>query len=200
MESVVSYMGDSFPEDWIATLDRLKALDFDTVMPGHGVVFTGKGEDRGVPEIPARRVTQTAALRKQGLSADDAAAESRRHRLPRRASRSSAAWASTRPASAASTSSRITRSRPTGNSGFGIRDSGFADSGSRGSGFADRDSQVGIRGSGFVPQGYPLDCVTGRYVRSPSGRQAVAARTSSTSNQVQSNHDPMCRCTRSRLR
>ena len=44
MESVVSYMGDSYPEEWIATLDRLKALDFDTVMPGHGVVFKGKGK------------------------------------------------------------------------------------------------------------------------------------------------------------
>src|SRR5437899_1580524 len=32
MESIVSYMGDSFPEDWIATLEKLKALDFDTVM------------------------------------------------------------------------------------------------------------------------------------------------------------------------
>src|SRR5205085_9855007 len=41
MESVVSYMGDSYPEEWIATLDRLRALDFETVMPGHGAVFKG---------------------------------------------------------------------------------------------------------------------------------------------------------------
>jgi hypothetical protein len=33
MESVISYMGDSYPEEWIATLERLKTLDFDTVMP-----------------------------------------------------------------------------------------------------------------------------------------------------------------------
>src|SRR5262249_13366956 len=42
MESVVSYMGDSYPEEWIATLEKLKTLDFDTVLPGHGVVFKGK--------------------------------------------------------------------------------------------------------------------------------------------------------------
>ena len=52
MESVVSYMGDSFPEDWIATLDRLKALDFDTVMPGHGVVFKTRTDRYAVPSGP----------------------------------------------------------------------------------------------------------------------------------------------------
>src|SRR3954465_15303929 len=43
MESVISYMGDAYAGEWPATLDRLMELDFDTVMPGHGVVFTGKG-------------------------------------------------------------------------------------------------------------------------------------------------------------
>jgi len=73
MESVVSYMGDSFPEDWIATLDRLKALDFDTVMPGHGVVFHGKGKIEAFQKYLRDVITQTAALRKQGLSAEQAA-------------------------------------------------------------------------------------------------------------------------------
>src|SRR4051794_118896 len=73
MESVVSYMGDAFPEDWIATLDRLKALDFDTVMPGHGVVFHGKGKIEAFQKYLRDVITQTAALRKQGLSAEQAA-------------------------------------------------------------------------------------------------------------------------------
>ena len=73
MESVVSYMGDSFPEDWIATLDRLKALDFDTVMPGHGVVFHGKGKIEAFQKYLRDVITQAAALRKQGLSAEQAA-------------------------------------------------------------------------------------------------------------------------------
>src|SRR6185436_16645568 len=34
MESILSYLGDSYPEDWIATLEKLKSLDFDTVLPG----------------------------------------------------------------------------------------------------------------------------------------------------------------------
>jgi len=73
MESVASYMGDSFPEDWIATLERLKGLDFDTVMPGHGVVFKGKTKITAFQQYLRDVLTQVTALRRQGLSADDAA-------------------------------------------------------------------------------------------------------------------------------
>src|SRR5712692_6777238 len=73
MESVISYMGDSFPDEWIATLERLKALDFDTVMPGHGVVFKGKTKIEAFQNYLRDVITQVTALRKQGLSAEDAA-------------------------------------------------------------------------------------------------------------------------------
>ncbi len=73
MESIVSYMGDSYPEEWIATLERLKALDFDTVMPGHGVVFKGKTKIEAFQRYLRDVMTQVTALRKQGLSAEDAA-------------------------------------------------------------------------------------------------------------------------------
>jgi len=73
MESVVSYMGDSFPEDWIATLDRLRALDFDTVMPGHGVPFRGKGKIEAFQKYLRDVITQATAMKKQGLSPEDAA-------------------------------------------------------------------------------------------------------------------------------
>jgi glyoxylase-like metal-dependent hydrolase (beta-lactamase superfamily II) len=73
MESVISYMGDSYPEEWIATLDRLKALDFDTVLPGHGVPFKGKERITAFQAYLRDLLDQTAALRKQGLSAEDAA-------------------------------------------------------------------------------------------------------------------------------
>jgi len=75
MESVISYMGDSYPEDWIATLDKLKALDFDTVLPGHGVPFTGKERITAFQEYLRDLIRQTNALKSQGLSAEDAAAK-----------------------------------------------------------------------------------------------------------------------------
>jgi cyclase len=75
MESIPSYMGDSYPEEWIATLERLKAIDFDTVMPGHGVVFKGKTKITAFQDYLRDAMTQVTALRKQGLSADEAAAK-----------------------------------------------------------------------------------------------------------------------------
>jgi len=73
MESVLSYAGDSYPQEWIATLERLKALDFDTVLPGHGVPFTGKGKITAFQGYLRDLVNQTEALRGQGLSAEEAA-------------------------------------------------------------------------------------------------------------------------------
>jgi cyclase len=73
MESVVSYAGDSYPEEWIATLDKLRALDFDTVMPGHGVVFQGKGKIEAFQKYLRDVLKQVSTFRQQGLSAEAAA-------------------------------------------------------------------------------------------------------------------------------
>lgn len=73
MESVISYLGDSYPEEWITTLEKLKALDFDTVLPGHGVPFTGKEKITAFQDYLRDLVAQTHALRRQGLSAEEAA-------------------------------------------------------------------------------------------------------------------------------
>jgi len=73
MESIISYMGDSYPEEWIGTLERLKGLDFDTVLPGHGVVFKGKNKITAFQKYLRDVLTQVTALKKQGLSAEEAA-------------------------------------------------------------------------------------------------------------------------------
>ncbi|MEW6320333.1 MAG: MBL fold metallo-hydrolase [Acidobacteriota bacterium] len=39
-----SYMGDAYFTEWIATIEALKQVDFDTVLPGHGQAFTGKAK------------------------------------------------------------------------------------------------------------------------------------------------------------
>jgi glyoxylase-like metal-dependent hydrolase (beta-lactamase superfamily II) len=38
-----SWMGDAYLDEWPETLEALKALDFDTVLPGHGMPFTDRG-------------------------------------------------------------------------------------------------------------------------------------------------------------
>jgi glyoxylase-like metal-dependent hydrolase (beta-lactamase superfamily II) len=37
-----SYSGDAYIPEWIETLDKVKALDFDVTLPGHGAAFKGK--------------------------------------------------------------------------------------------------------------------------------------------------------------
>jgi glyoxylase-like metal-dependent hydrolase (beta-lactamase superfamily II) len=37
-----SYMGDAFVTDWIQTMETLKQVDFETILPGHGRAMTGK--------------------------------------------------------------------------------------------------------------------------------------------------------------
>jgi cyclase len=39
-----AYLGDGYFTDWIATLEKLKALDFDIVLPGHGDAFKSKAK------------------------------------------------------------------------------------------------------------------------------------------------------------
>jgi cyclase len=75
MESQISYMGDSYPDEWPATLDRLRALDFDTVMPGHGVVFTGKTKIEAFQGYVREVARQANEFKKQGLTAEQAAAK-----------------------------------------------------------------------------------------------------------------------------
>ena len=73
MESQPAYMGDAFFDEWIVTLDALKKLDFDTVLPGHGVPFHGKALITAYQSYLKDLMTQVANFRKQGLSAEQTA-------------------------------------------------------------------------------------------------------------------------------
>jgi cyclase len=39
-----AYSGDAYIPEWIDTLEKVKALDFETVLPGHGAAFKGKAK------------------------------------------------------------------------------------------------------------------------------------------------------------
>jgi cyclase len=73
MESRLAYMGDAMFDEWITTLDALKELDFNTVLPGHGVPFHEKSLISAYQGYLSDLITKIAELRKQGLSADEAA-------------------------------------------------------------------------------------------------------------------------------
>jgi glyoxylase-like metal-dependent hydrolase (beta-lactamase superfamily II) len=73
MESQIAYMGDAQFDEWIATLEALKKLDFETDLPGHGAPFKDKGLITAFQGYLRDLVKQSSELRKQGVTADAAA-------------------------------------------------------------------------------------------------------------------------------
>jgi cyclase len=73
MESRLAYMGDGIFDEWITTLDAVKKLEFDTVLPGHGVPFHEKALITAYQSYLKDLMAQVAKLRAQGMTADQAA-------------------------------------------------------------------------------------------------------------------------------
>jgi len=69
----VAYMGDAVFDEWVTTLERLKQMDFKLVLPGHGVPFSDKNIITQFQNYLKDLVVKVGQLRKQGVSADDAA-------------------------------------------------------------------------------------------------------------------------------
>ena len=70
----IGYTGDAYVDEWADTLERLAALDFETVIPGHGAPFRGKDKIAPV-EACLRDLWRQAEVRKrEGLPAERAAA------------------------------------------------------------------------------------------------------------------------------
>ena len=73
MESRLAYMGDGVFDEWITTLEALKKLDFDTVLPGHGVPFHNKALITAYQGYLKDLMAQVARLRQQGLTPEETA-------------------------------------------------------------------------------------------------------------------------------
>jgi cyclase len=69
----VAYMGDAYFDEWIATLEALKKLDFTLVLPGHGRPFRNKDLITGFEDYLRDLIAQVKSLRQQNVSPDDAA-------------------------------------------------------------------------------------------------------------------------------
>jgi cyclase len=69
----VAYMGDAFFDEWIASLESLKKLDFTLVLPGHGRPFRDKSIITVFQSYLKDLTAQVTALRKQGVTPEEAA-------------------------------------------------------------------------------------------------------------------------------
>ena len=72
LTSGLSNMSDSFPNEWADSLDALKKLDFDTVLPGHGDAFTDKAKIDYFQAYLRDVWTEVGRLKQQGVSAEEA--------------------------------------------------------------------------------------------------------------------------------
>jgi len=66
------YMGDSYPYDWIKTLDVAEKLDFDYVIGGHGDVMRGKQTFELWKQYFRDLLDQTAAAYPDGITLEQA--------------------------------------------------------------------------------------------------------------------------------
>src|SRR5262245_22164501 len=73
MESRLAYMGDAYFDEWVTTLGELKKLDFDVVLPGHGIPFADKGLITAYQAYLTDFVSQATRLKTQGVPAEEAA-------------------------------------------------------------------------------------------------------------------------------
>ena len=69
-----SYMGNAFLPEWVETLEQLKSLDFDTVVPGHGMAFGDRSRIDHIQDYLRDLWHKAVALHGEGVSATDAAA------------------------------------------------------------------------------------------------------------------------------
>lgn len=73
MESKTSSLSSGFFDEWITTLTALKKLDFDVVLPGHGMPFRGTTLITGFQDYLTDVVSQVKKFRGQGLTPEETA-------------------------------------------------------------------------------------------------------------------------------
>jgi cyclase len=71
----LSYMGDGHVDEWPATLEALKALEFDILLPGHGGPMMNKDPITNFQDYLTDLWEKTAAMQRRGVSAEQAAAQ-----------------------------------------------------------------------------------------------------------------------------
>jgi glyoxylase-like metal-dependent hydrolase (beta-lactamase superfamily II) len=71
LTSGTSNMSDSFPLEWAASLDELKKLDFDTIVPGHGEAYTDKAKIDYFQAYLRDVWATVSELKKQGVPATE---------------------------------------------------------------------------------------------------------------------------------
>lgn len=68
-----SYSGDAYILEWIETLEKIKALDFDTMLPGHGSPLSGKAKIDHFQRYLRTLYAEAKQMHDAGVPMEDAA-------------------------------------------------------------------------------------------------------------------------------
>ena len=69
------FMGDGYLDEWVETLEHLKGLEFDWVLPGHGSPFQDRERITYLQDYMRDLQAQAVALHAEGVSFEEAAAQ-----------------------------------------------------------------------------------------------------------------------------
>ena len=73
LQSALPFMGDGYFDEWVATIDEVKKLDFTVVLPGHGVPITDRAKIDAYQGYIRDLTAQATTFRKQGLTPEQTA-------------------------------------------------------------------------------------------------------------------------------
>ena len=73
LTSGLSNMSDAYVDEWVTSLEALKKLPFDTVLPGHGEAFTDKAKIDYFQAYLRDVWTEVGNLKRQGVPVEEAA-------------------------------------------------------------------------------------------------------------------------------
>ena len=73
MESQIAYMGDAQFDEWVATLEALKKMDWEIDLPGHGAPFGEKSRVTAFQGYLRDFVAQSKGLKAQGKTPEETA-------------------------------------------------------------------------------------------------------------------------------
>jgi len=71
----LAYMGDSHPVEWVDTLEALKGIEFDVILPGHGAPFQDKEIISHFQAYLTDLWQKTEAMKASGMSVAQTAAQ-----------------------------------------------------------------------------------------------------------------------------
>ncbi len=67
-----AYIGDAWVDEWLTTLDRFEELEFDLILPGHGVAFSDMAQVDALRDFLQSFWDDAVAARDEGLTAPEA--------------------------------------------------------------------------------------------------------------------------------